>query len=172
MRPSVLLGVFLGVPALLVAASGCSRAEACAGVGTVAGIGVLFAHEGYGDLRGASYELCARGKCAKGELREEGITDVSLPLPHDVDPDSGPVRFRVTREGAPGPVIDASADVKLTFQSDGCGGGDFNQELAFTKAGGLTTKIPKSLKAAWGKQIRSRATAGLADRNDAGTPTG
>lgn len=148
----------VGVAVLLVAATGCSHARDCAGVGTVSGVGVLFVHQGYGDLGGASFELCARGTCTKGELRPEGITDVKLPLPHDVDPDPGPIHFRVTRKGATRPVIDASADVKLTFQSDGCGGGDYSRGLAFTKEGGLTAKIAKAVSDAWGKQVRSRAT--------------
>jgi hypothetical protein len=118
-----------------------------------------FVHQGYGDLGGAFFELCARGTCTRGELRPEGITDVQLPLPHDVDPGAGPIRFRVTRKGATRPVIDASADVKLTFQSDGCGGGDYNRGLAFTKEGGLTAKIPRAVSEAWGEQVRSRATS-------------
>ncbi|MFF8021185.1 hypothetical protein ACFZDJ_08645 [Streptomyces sp. NPDC007896] len=149
----------VGVAALLAATSGCSQAEICAGVGTVSSVGVLFVHQGYGDLGGASFELCARGRCTKGELPQEGVTRVSLPLPHDVDPDSGPIRFRVTRKDAPRPVIDTSADVRLTFQSDNCGGGDYGRGLAFTKEGGLTAKIPKAVSEAWFKQIRSRATS-------------
>lgn len=149
----------VGVAVLLAVASGCSSTEGCAGMGTVSSVGVLFVHKGYGDLGGASFELCARGRCAKGELRQKGISDVSLPLPHDVDPDSGPIRFRVTRKGAPRPVIDASVDVKLTFRSDGCGGGDYGRGLAFTQEGGLTTKIPKAVSEAWGKQVGSRATS-------------
>ncbi|MEU5481478.1 hypothetical protein [Streptomyces mirabilis] len=44
---------------------------------------------------------------------------MSLELSDDVDPDVGPLRFRVTREGTTSPVIDASTDVKLTRRSDG-----------------------------------------------------
>jgi hypothetical protein len=68
------LRVLMGVCAVPAAVSGCSRPEACAGVGTEAGVGVLFVHEGYGGLDGAAYELCARGRRAKGDLRREGIT--------------------------------------------------------------------------------------------------
>ncbi|MFG2354952.1 hypothetical protein [Streptomyces sp. NPDC048521] len=153
------LRVLTGMCAVLAAVSGCSRAEVCAGVGTEAGVGVLFVHEGYGGLDGASYALCARGRCAKGELRREGVTDVRLPLPHDVDPRSGPIRFRVTREGAARPVIDASADARLVFQSDGCGGGDYHGGLAFTKEGGLTTKVPEAVSDAWFNQLRAEETA-------------
>jgi hypothetical protein len=146
--------VLVGVAALLAAASACTyTSPPCAGVGVVAGVGLMFLQEGYGDLAGASYELCARGKCAKGELRQEAITHVSLGLPDDVDPDSGTVRFRVTPKGSTSPEIDASADVRLTLQSDGCGGGAYNRGLAFTKSGGLTTKIPPSVSAAWREHI-------------------
>ncbi|MES9520289.1 hypothetical protein [Streptomyces capoamus] len=160
MGPTGRAGLVTVGAALLAVTSGCSYGgEPCAGVGTVAGVGVMFDSQGYGDLTGASYELCARGTCAKGTLRHERISHVRLPLPHDVDPDRGPVRFEVTPEGGDRPVIDASADAKLTFQSDGCGGGDYNTGLAFTRATGLTTKIPKSLSDAWTKQLRSLATA-------------
>ncbi|MEV5178021.1 hypothetical protein AB0L10_45135 [Streptomyces flaveolus] len=119
----------------------------------------MFDQNGYGDLTGASYELCARGECVKGELRQERIKHVNLPLPHDVDPDSGPVRFRVTRQGEDTPLIDTSADVRLIRQTDGCTSSAYNRGLAFTKEKGLTTKIPKSVSDAWDRQIRSQATA-------------
>ncbi|MEV6019204.1 MULTISPECIES: hypothetical protein [unclassified Streptomyces] len=144
---------------LLAAASGCSYPEACAGVGVESGVSVLFQHQGYGDLAGALVELCTRGACTKDRLGNEGITNIHLPLPNDVDPHSGPVRLRVSRQDEAQPVINVSADVRLTFQSDGCDGGAYNRGLAFTKEGGLTTKIPKALQKAWGKQIRSQAKA-------------
>lgn len=82
-----------GLAVLLAVTSGCSSTEGCAGVGTVSSDGVLFVHKGYGDLGGASFELCARGKCTKGELRQEGISDVSLPA----------VAVATTAEGSPSP---------------------------------------------------------------------
>ena len=145
--------------ALLAAGSGCSYGGPCAGYDVASGVGVLFDHRGYGDLTGGSYELCARGECAEGTLRRERITDVSLPLPRDVDPDSGPIRFRVTRKGERRPVVDTSVDVRLTHQTDGCGSSAYTRGLAFTKEGGLTAKVPKALSDAWGKQVRARATA-------------
>ncbi|MEU6667004.1 hypothetical protein [Streptomyces sp. NPDC046727] len=151
---------FLAVgTALLAASSGCADTNICAGWDVVPGVGVMFDRAGYGDLQGASYELCARGECTEGRLRQERITHVNLPLPDDVDPDAGPVRFRVTREGAARPVVDASADVRLTHESDGCGGGAYTRGLAFTREGGLTTKVPKSLSDAWMRQVRSEATS-------------
>lgn len=145
---------------LLMAASGCSDAGAdCAGVGVVPGVSVLFGRQGYGDLAGAVAELCTRGACVRERLRNEDITNLRLSLPDDVNPDSGPVRFRVTRKGEAQPVIDRSADVRLTRQSDGCGGGAYGRGLAFTKDKGLTAKIPKALQVAWGKQVRKQATA-------------
>ncbi|MET8811386.1 hypothetical protein ABZW47_05225 [Streptomyces sp. NPDC004549] len=149
----------LGVLVLLVAATGCARGEACAGWGTVAGVGVMFRQAGHGDLTGAVAELCARGECVRSRLREEEITRVNLRLPEDVDPDAGTVRLRVTPAGAARPVIDASATVPLTLQSDGCGGGSCNRGLALTGDGVLTTKIPRSLAEDWSAQIRGRATA-------------
>jgi hypothetical protein len=143
--------------ALLAAVTGCSAPKVCAGVGVASGVGVMFLHEGYAGLAGASYELCARGKCAKGELKQEEITRVNLPLPDDVDPDAGPVRFRVTRKNDTRPLIDASTDVKLTHQSDGCGGGAYNRGLAFTKEGGLTVKIPAKVTEAWRGHLESLA---------------
>ncbi|MFF9085835.1 hypothetical protein ACF1BE_05375 [Streptomyces sp. NPDC014991] len=145
--------------ALLAALSGCSQGEACAGYGVVSGVGVTFDRQGYGDLTGGSYELCARGACAKGTLRRERITHVGLPLPHDVDPASGPVRFRVTRKGEGRPFVDTTADVRLTHETDGCGGGAYNRGLAYTKKQGLTTKIPKAVSDAWSRQVGSLATA-------------
>lgn len=146
---------------LLVALSGCSQEQPCAGYDVVSGVGVMFDHKGYGDLTGGSYELCARSECVKGELRKERITHVSLPLPHDVDPDSGPVRFRVTRQDEDRPLIDTSADVRLVRQTDGCTSSAYNRGLAFTKEKGLMTKVPKAVSDAWGRQIRSQATADL-----------
>jgi hypothetical protein len=137
------------VAALLAAVCGCTAQEDCAGVGVTSGVGVMFLHQGYADLAGASYELCARDECVKGELKQEDITKVNLPLPDGVDPDTGPVRFRVTRAGGADPVIDASTDVKLTRQSDGCGGGAYTRGLAFTKDGGLTAKIPARVSQVW-----------------------
>ncbi|WP_234476100.1 hypothetical protein [Streptomyces sp. MBT65] len=153
------LRVLVGVSALLAAVSACGSPTPCAGVGVVSGVGVMFLHEGYDGLAGASYELCTRGKCAKGELEEEEITKVNLPLPDDVDPDASQLRFRVTRKGTDSPLIDATTDVKLSRQSDGCGGGAYNRGLAFTKDGGLTTKVPASVSAAWVKHVRELATA-------------
>ncbi|MFD6553656.1 hypothetical protein [Streptomyces sp. NPDC058398] len=120
---------------------------------------VLFGRQGYGDLTGAVAELCTRGACAREHLRNEDITNLRLSLPDDVNPDSGLVRFRVIRKGEARPVIDRSADVRLTRQSDGCGSGAYGRGLAFTKDKGLTTKIPKSLQIAWGKQVREQAAA-------------
>ncbi|MFC0055330.1 hypothetical protein [Streptomyces actinomycinicus] len=145
--------------ALMAAASGCHGDAPCAGYGVVSGVGVLFDHRGYGDLTGGSYQLCARGECVKGALRRERITNVRLSLPRDVDPGSGPIRFRVTRKGEGKAVIDTSVDARLIHQTDGCGSNAYSRGLAFTKATGLTTKIPKSLSDAWMKQIRSLATA-------------
>ncbi|MGW7243133.1 hypothetical protein [Streptomyces sp. NPDC054804] len=56
------------------------------------------------------------------------------------------------------PEIDASADVKLYHQSDGCGGGAYNRGLAFPKEGGLTTKIPESVRAAWRDHLDSMSS--------------
>ncbi|MEW2130908.1 hypothetical protein [Streptomyces sp. NPDC005435] len=150
----------LGVLMLLVAATGCARGgTACAGWGTEAGVGVLFRQAGHGQLAGAVAELCARGACVRSRLRDEEITRVSLRLPEDVDPGPGPVRLRVTPAGAARPVIDASAEVPLTRQSDGCGGGSYHRGLALTEDGALTTRIPKSLGEDWMKQLRGRTTA-------------
>ncbi|MFD8804717.1 hypothetical protein [Streptomyces sp. NPDC059597] len=119
----------------------------------------MFRQAGHGHLAGAVAELCARGVCARSRLRDEEITQVSLRLPEDVDPDSGPVRLRVTPARAARPVIDTSAEVPLTLQSDGCGGGSYNRGLALTGDGVLTTKIPESLGEDWAAQVRARATA-------------
>ena len=158
-RPAGPTVVLIGVSALLAAASGCADSRICAGVGVVSGIGVMFLHQGYDRLAGASYELCTRGECVKGALQEGDITKVNLPLPDDVDPSAAPAHFRVTREGATAPVVDAAVDVKLAFQSDGCGGGAYNGGLAFTRETGLTTKIPANVSAAWLAHIRSLDTS-------------
>lgn len=147
------LRVLVGVAVLFLAVSACGDPGVCAGVGVTSGVGVMFLHEGYDGLAGASYELCTRGTCAKGELRQEEITQVNLPLPDDVDPDASPLRFRVTVEGATRPVVDATTDVKLTRQSDGCGGGAYSRGLAFTRDGGLTLKIPRSVSAVWVRHV-------------------
>ncbi|MFJ8537076.1 hypothetical protein [Streptomyces sp. NPDC093591] len=151
-------GAVAALLAAVTAVTGCSAPKACAGVGVASGVGVMFPHEGYAGLAGASYELCARGACAKGELKQEEITRVNLPLPDEVDPDTGPVRFRVIRENDTSPLIDASTDVELTHQSDGCGGGAYNRGLAFTKEGGLTAKIPAKVTQAWRAQFASLAS--------------
>ena len=84
-------------------------------------------------------------------------------------------------------VIDASTDVKVTRESDGCCGGAYNRGLAFTKEDGLTTKIPARASAAWVKHVKELASAPPTDatskltasrpprppaRTAAGTPTG
>lgn len=150
------LRVLIGVSALLATVSACTSSQPCAGVGVTSGVGVMFLREGYGHLVGASYELCARGTCAKGELQQEDVTRVNLGLPDDVDPDGGTVRFRVTPKGSTSPEIDASTDMKLIRQSDGCGGA-YGRGLAFTKKGGLTTKIPPSVTAAWRRHLKELA---------------
>lgn len=106
----------------------------------------------------------------EGEAAAEGITKLNLSLPDDVDPDASPVRFRVTRKSAGRPAIDATADVKLARQSDGCGGGGYSQGLAFTKGGGLTTKIPPGLWEAWVKQGEEPATASPSAGETTGAP--
>ncbi|MEW2513957.1 hypothetical protein [Streptomyces sp. NPDC046870] len=147
------------VALVLAALSGCSQEGPCAGYDVVSGVGVMFDRKGYVDLAGGSYELCARGECVRGELpRRERITHVSLPLPHDVDPDSGPVRFRVTRQGEIRPMIDASVDVRLIRQTDGCGSSAYNRGLAFSKEQGLATRVPKAVGDAWSRQVGSQAT--------------
>lgn len=146
------------VSVVAVTASACGSSEPCAGVGVTSYVGVMFLQRGYPDLAGASYELCAAGQCVKDKLPQEDITRVSLPLPDDVDADLGTVRFRVTPKGGGAPEIDASSDVQLTRQSDGCGGGAYNRALAFTKEGGLTTTIPSSVTAAWRDHITSLAS--------------
>ncbi|MHB9862311.1 hypothetical protein [Streptomyces sp. YIM S03343] len=143
---------------MAVATSACSSSKPCADVGVTSQIGVMFLQQGYTDLAGASYELCAGGKCVKDQLEQENITQVSLRLPDDVNPDLGTVHFRVTPKGSSSPEIDASYDVKLTRQSDGCGGGAYSQGLAFTKEGGLTTKIPPSVTTAWRDHLKSLAS--------------
>ncbi|MFF7644226.1 hypothetical protein [Streptomyces canus] len=154
-RPRVLVGV----STLLMAVSACGSPQACGGVGVVAKVGVYFAQESYGDLAGASVRLCANGRCVEHRLRNETVSSITLRLPDDIGPDLGTVRFQVTRKGGNEPLIDASAEKKLTFQSDECGGGVYNEGLAFTKENGLTAKIPKSVSAAWHKQVMERATA-------------
>ncbi|WP_308310741.1 hypothetical protein [Streptomyces sp. GbtcB6] len=156
---TVRLGIGAAVIAVMTTVSACGgNSKPCAGVGVESGVGVMFLQEGYTDLDGASYELCARGKCVKGELEREDITRVSLPLPDDVDPETGTVRFRVTPEGSRRPEIDASSAVRLTHQSDGCGGGAYSRGLAFTKEAGLTTRIPPSVSAAWRHRLRALAS--------------
>ncbi|MET8765591.1 hypothetical protein [Streptomyces sp. NPDC004658] len=73
MGPIRRAGVAAMGAALLTAGAGCSYGEPCAGYDVVSGVGVLFDRQGYGDLTGGSYELCARGACAKGTLRRERI---------------------------------------------------------------------------------------------------
>ncbi|MFE5403245.1 hypothetical protein ACFQ9Z_18280 [Streptomyces sp. NPDC056580] len=153
MRLTVLAAV-----SVMATASACSSSKPCAGVGVTSQIGVMFLQRGYTDLAGASYELCAAGSCGKGHLEQEDTTRISLRLPDDTGPDLGPVRFRVTPKGSNHPEINASADVKLTRQSDGCGGGAYSEGLAFTKEDGLTTKIPPSVSAAWRKHLKSLAS--------------
>ncbi|MFE0388742.1 hypothetical protein ACFW1F_32390 [Streptomyces bungoensis] len=153
----------LGFPgaavAFVIAISGCEGSPgACAGVGVESGVSVMFLREGYADLAGASYELCARDRCIKGKLAREDISRVSLPLPDDVDPDRGPVRFRVTPEGSTSPEIDTVSEVRLKRQSDGCGGGAYNRGLAFTKDDGLITRIPPSVSRAWHEHLKSLAS--------------
>ncbi|MEU1512554.1 hypothetical protein ABZ490_10395 [Streptomyces sp. NPDC005811] len=177
------LGPAAGAAALLTGLSGCADPELCAGWGVVTEVGVYFVQDGYGDLAGASAEVCTRGECDKGPLRREGVSRVFLTLPEDPDPDAAPVRFRVTRKGATTPFIDASVEVKLLRQSDGCGGGGYSRALAFTKEDGLLKSVPKAVSAAWMKQVRGAATAPPTDatttpsprppaRTAAGTPTG
>ncbi|WP_416977845.1 hypothetical protein [Streptomyces sp. T028] len=173
--------------ALLVGGSGCAGPAPCAGWGVVSEVGVYFVQDGYGDLAGASAEVCTRGDCAKGTLKQEDISRAFLTLPDDADPDSAPVRFRVTRKGATTPFIDESVDVRLLHQSDGCGGGGYSRALAFTKEDGLLKTVPKAVGAAWMQQLRGEATAPPTDatttpsprrssrppaRTAAGTPTG
>lgn len=147
--------------ALLVGLSGCAgNTEPCAGVGVVAEVGVFFAQDGYDGLAGASVRLCAHGRCVEDRIPAEDITNVRLPLPDDIGPDLGTVRFQVTRKGSTKPFIDASTDKRLSHQSDGCGGGAYNGALAFTKEGGLTGTVPKSVSVAWSKQLRAQAIAG------------
>ncbi|MFD3581647.1 hypothetical protein [Streptomyces sp. NPDC058683] len=159
MNPIRYARVLGGVAALLAGVTGCADTTACAGVGVVAQVGVFFAQEGYGDLAGASVRLCANGTCVEDRLRKESVSLVTLPLPDDIGPDLGTVRFRVTRRGSTEPLVDASARKKLDFQSDECGGGVYNGGLAFTKETGLTTEIPKSVSKARLQQIMDRATA-------------
>ncbi|MFE5190522.1 hypothetical protein [Streptomyces sp. NPDC056628] len=152
------LTVLAAVSVVAMTASACSSSKPCAGVGVVSQVGVMFLQRGYTDLAGASYELCAGGRCGKGHLEQEDITQLSLRLPDDVDEHLGTVRFRVTPKGSTHPEIDASTDVKLTHQSDGCGGGASSEGLAFTKEEGLTTKIPPSVSTAWRKHLTSLAS--------------
>ncbi|WP_330348910.1 hypothetical protein [Streptomyces sp. NBC_00582] len=158
-----------GAGALLAGLSGCADPAVCAGVGVVSQVGVFFVQDGYGDLTGAAYELCTRGKCEQGTLDPERISQIGLPLPDDVDPGSAPVRFRVTRAGAATPVIDESVDVRLLHQSDGCGGGGYARGLAFTREDGLLKTVPKAVWRAWLKQAREPRPP---DRTASGTPTG
>ncbi|MDX3615693.1 hypothetical protein [Streptomyces europaeiscabiei] len=148
-----------GAAALLVGLSGCVDSSTCAGIDVVSQVGVYVVQDGYGDLAGATYELCTRGECAKGELEQTGIANVTVGLPDDVDPDTAPVRLRVTRAGAAKPFIDDSVDVKLAHQSDGCGGGGYSQGLAYTKEDGLLPNVPKEIGKAWVQQRTAEATA-------------
>ncbi|MGW1727817.1 hypothetical protein ACWCQK_33495 [Streptomyces sp. NPDC002306] len=148
-----------GVAALVAALSGCADVEACPGVGVVSQVGVYVVQDGYDDLAGASWELCTRGRCVKGEFEQEAVTDASLALPDGVDPDTAPVRFRVTRAGAARPFIDDSVDVRLLHQSDNCGGGGYARGLAYTKEDGLLPSVPEKVWAAWLEQHDFVATA-------------
>ena len=181
-RLRVLAGL-VGTAVLPALVSGCADGRVCAGWGVVSQVGVYFVQDGYDELAGASYELCTRGECVKGELKQEGINQIDVRLPNDIGPDAAPVRFRVTRQGATTPFIDESVDVKLLHQSDGCGGGGYSRGLAFTKEDGLMKSVPKSVSAAWLKQHMDEATALPTDatttpsvrpsaRTAAGTPTG
>ncbi|PKW11934.1 hypothetical protein SAMN05428944_0830 [Streptomyces sp. 1222.5] len=158
LKRTVRLAVFAIVSVLATTTSACSSAKPCAGVGVTSQIGVMFLQRGYTDLAGATYELCAGGRCVRDHLEQEDITHVTLRLPDDVGPDLGTVRFRVTPRGSNHPEIDASSDVELIRRSDGCGGGAYSQGLAFTREGGLTTKIPPGVSAAWHKHIKSLAS--------------
>ncbi|WP_060886122.1 hypothetical protein [Streptomyces caniscabiei] len=151
--------VLSGVAALLVGLSGCVDSSICAGLDVVSQVGVYVVQDGYSDLAGATYELCTRGECAKGELKERGIAHVTVELPDDVGPDTAPVRLRVTRAGAARPFIDDSVDVKLIHHSDGCGGGGYSQGLAYTKEDGLLPNVPKGIGEAWVQQRTAEATA-------------
>ncbi|MFF4270464.1 hypothetical protein [Streptomyces sp. NPDC001536] len=162
--------------AFLAVLSGCADPTSCAGVGVVSELGVYVVQEDFGTLAGASYALCSRGDCVEGELQGEAVSRVSLSLPDDVDPDTAPVRLRVTRAGAGTPVVDDSVDVKLLRRSDGCGGGGWSRALALTKADGLLASVPKKVSAAWMRQVRTEATAlptpSPTSRTASGTPTG
>lgn len=164
--------------AFLAVLSGCADSTPCAGVGVVSELGVYVVQEDFDGLAGASYELCSRGGCVEGELAGEAVSRVFLSLPDDVDPDTAPVRLRVTRAGAGTPLVDDSVDVKLLHQSDGCGGGGYSRGLALTKADGLLPSVPKRVSAAWMRQIRAEATAlpspppSPTSRTASGTPTG
>ncbi|WP_319114946.1 hypothetical protein [Streptomyces caniscabiei] len=125
----------------------------------VSQVGVYVVQDGYSDLAGATYELCTRGECAKGELKERGIAHVTVGLPDDVDPDIAPVCLRVTRAGAAKPFIDDSVDVKLIHTSDGCGGG-YSQGLAYSEEDGLLPNVPKGIGKAWAQHRTAEATAG------------
>ncbi|MGW5371631.1 hypothetical protein ACWER6_30285 [Streptomyces sp. NPDC004009] len=167
MRPTVLAAVSV----VAMTASACSSPKPCAGVGVTSQIGVIFLRRGYTDLAGASYELCAGGRCGKGHLAQEDITRISLRLPDDVDEHLGTVRFRVTPEGSNHPEIDSSTDVKLTRQPDGCGGGAYSEGLALTEEGGLTTKIPPGVRAAWRKHLESLASPSESSSRSASPPS-
>ncbi|MEU6534755.1 hypothetical protein [Streptomyces sp. NPDC047000] len=148
-----------GAAALLSALSGCVSPPLCAGAEVVTEVGVYFAQDGYTDLVGATWQLCTHSVCAKAEVRQESITRARIQLPTDVTPDAAPVRFRVTRRGATIPFIDDTAKVRLLHQSDGCGGGGYSRDLAYTKETGLTADIPKKVSDAWLHQLRSDTTA-------------
>ncbi|MEU5887885.1 hypothetical protein ABZ835_13780 [Streptomyces sp. NPDC047461] len=157
---------------VLAGATGCAFQEPCTGVGVRSWVGVYVVQDGYGGLAGASYELCTRGECVKGEFRREAVSGANLPLPNDVDPDTAPVRLRITRAGATTLLVDDSVDVKLLHRSDGCGG--WSGTLALTEEDGLLTSVPKKVSAAWTRQLRSEAAAPPAptSRIASGTPTG
>jgi hypothetical protein len=103
---------------------------------------------------------------------------VNLSLSDDVasdpDPDTAPVHFRVTRVGATTPIVDASVDVKLRHQPDGCGGGGYSRAPALTKEDGLLPSVPKKVPAVWMQQLRSEATRSPRPpfRTASGMPTG
>jgi hypothetical protein len=147
------------VAALLAALSGCVYPAPCAGVGVVSEVVVYFVKDGHDDLANATWELCTHSRCAKAGLRQEAITKVNVLLPDNVTPDTAPVRLRVTRRGAAAPVIDDTVEVKLSHQSDNCGGGGYSRALTYTRDTGLIAGVPKKVSAAWLQQIRSDATA-------------
>ncbi|GHE39221.1 hypothetical protein GCM10017771_57920 [Streptomyces capitiformicae] len=148
-----------------------ASAVPCAGVGVDSGVSVTFLRDGYGDLTGASYELCARGECVERALPPGRVTRLRLTLPLDVDPARGPVRLRVTPWQSDDPVIDASTEVELMWQSDGCGGGAYNHTgLAFTKDDGLLTKVPERVMEAWRADLEGSPPASPSTPTPTPTP--